>query len=48
MPGRCVRWRLGVLVLAAVQLAGCSGTVQHLKQRGVEFESGKVKRVYRF
>ena len=39
---------MGILVLLAAQLAGCSGTVQHLKQRGIEFDSGKVKRVYRF
>ena len=48
MPGRRVGWRMGVLVLAAVQLAGCADTVQRFKQRGIEFESGKVKRVYRF
>lgn len=39
---------MGILALTVVQLVGCSGTVQHLKQRGIEFDSGKVKRVYRF
>ena len=42
------RWRLGVLVLAMMQLAGCTTAVDRLKKRGVEFNSGKVMRVYRF
>ena len=45
---RCVMWTAGILVLVAAQLAGCSSTVQNLKQRGIEFDSGEVKRVYRF
>ena len=43
---RCVMWTAGILVLVAAQLAGCSSTVQNLKQRGIEFDSGEVKRVY--
>jgi len=42
------RWKLGVVVLAMVSLAGCASTVDGLKKRGVEFDSGKVMRVYRF
>jgi hypothetical protein len=37
-----------MLLLAAVQVAGCTSTVQGLKKQGVEFERGKVKRVFRF
>ena len=48
MERRWRRWRLGVLVLAMVQLAGCTTTVDRLKKRGVEFKSGKVMWVYRF
>ena len=36
------------MFVAAVQLAGCAGTVDGLKQHGVEFHSGKVVRVFRF
>lgn len=42
------RWGLGILLLAAVQVAGCTSTVQGLKKKGVEFEHGQVKRVFRF
>jgi len=48
MERRWRRWRLGVAVLAMGVLAGCASTVDGLKQRGVEFDSGKVMRVYRF
>jgi len=48
MERRWLRWRLGVLVLAMVSLAGCASTVDGLKKRGVEFDSGKVVKVYRF
>ena len=48
MRKRGLRWVLGVVLLAAVQAAGCTSTVQGLKKRGVEFDDGKVKRVYRF
>ena len=45
-----IRWRLWILLLVAVQAAGCTGTVQGLKKRGVEVDvdRGEVKRVYRF
>ena len=42
------RWRLGVVVLAMGLLVGCTTTVDRLKKQGVEFDSGKVMRVYRF
>ena len=42
------RWRLGVLLMVMVHVAGCASTVDGLKQRGVEFHSGKMMRVYRF
>jgi hypothetical protein len=42
------RWKLGGLVLAMGLLAGCASTVDGLKKKGVEFDSGKVMRVYRF
>ena len=50
MRRRGLRWGLGILLLAAVQAAGCTGTVQGLKKRGVEVDvdRGEVKRVYRF
>ena len=48
MHRRGLRWGLGILLLAAVQAAGCTSTVQGLKKRGVEVDHGKVKRVYRF
>ena len=43
-------FRLGIVgvVFMAIQLAGCSGTVESLKQHGVEVHSGKVMRVFRF
>ena len=50
MHRRGIRWGLGILLLAAVQTAGCTGAVQGLKKRGVEVDvdRGEVKRVYRF
>ena len=50
MRRRGFRWGLGMLLLAVVQAAGCTGTVQGLKKRGVEVDvdRGEVKRVYRF
>jgi len=48
MERRWHRWRLGVVLMAMVCVAGCASTVDGLKQRGVEFHSGKVMRVYRF
>ena len=48
MESRWRQWGLGVLVLAMVHVVGCATTVDRLKQRGVEFKSGKVMRVYRF
>ena len=43
------KW-LGILgmVLMIIQLAGCSGTQENLKQHGIEVHSGKVMRVFRF
>ena len=50
MRRRGLRWGLGILLLAAMQAAGCTSTVQGLKKRGVEIDAdrGEVKRVYRF
>ena len=50
MRRRRIRWGLGILLLAVVQAAGCTSTVQGLKKRGVEVDvdRGEVKRVYRF
>ena len=48
MERRWRRWGLGVLVLAMVHVVGCASTVNGLKQRGVEYDSGKVVKVYRF
>ncbi len=48
MPTLSKIWVLMGVIVLMLQAAGCSETVTHLKAQGVEFDSGKVVRIYRF
>jgi hypothetical protein len=40
--------RIVVAIVLVAQVAGCANTKERLEREGIEVESGKVKRVFRF